>query len=143
MTLVGQGGFWSAGGMRNNSDLPTVVEDLMTHDVVTLASSDPVDRARDLMLSLGIHGLPIVDDRKVVGIVTSHDLVDDWPPGDPLGSIMSHSVVTIEAQASLVEAAQLMKTELVHHLVVVNDRRPVGVISTYDMLDALISGPSV
>ena len=111
----------------------------MTRDVITLAPGDPVDRARDLMLSMGIHGLPIVEDDDVVGIVTSHDLVDDWPAGDPLGSIMSHSVVTIEARASLIEAAELMKSELVHHLIVVANRRPVGVISSYDLLDALIA----
>jgi CBS domain-containing protein len=129
--------------MRKSIEPPTVVEDLMTYDVITLGPSDPVDRARDLMLSMGIHGLPIVEDGAVVGIVTSHDLVDDWPPGDLLGSIMSRSVVTIEAAASLVEAAQLMKSELVHHLVVMEGRRPVGVISSYDMLDALIDGSPV
>lgn len=126
--------------MRNHNDPPTMVEDLMTQDVITLAPGDPVDRARDLMLSMGVHGLPIVEEDEVVGMVTSHDLVDDWPRGDPLGSIMSRSVVTIEATASLSEAAELMKSELVHHLVVESDRRPVGVISTYDMLDALIAG---
>ena len=111
----------------------------MTYDVVTLAVGDPVDRARDLMLSMGIHGLPIVDeDNRIVGIVTSHDLVDDWPPSEPISSVMSHSVVTIESEAGLAEAAQLMKSELVHHLVVVNDRQPCGVISSYDMLEALI-----
>ncbi len=112
----------------------------MTHDVITMEPGDPVDRARDLMLSMGIHGLPVVTDGEVIGMVTSHDLVDDWPPGDPLHSIMSRSVVTVEASASLVEAAELMKSELVHHLVVVSHGRPVGVISTYDMLDALIAG---
>lgn len=112
----------------------------MTRDVITLAPGDPVDRARDLMLSMGIHGIPVVDDDLVIGIVTSHDLVDDWPPGDPIGSIMSRAVVTIDASASLVEAAELMKSELVHHLVAESGRRPVGVISSYDMLDALIGG---
>jgi len=116
----------------------------MTYDVVTLAPEDPVDRARDLMLSMGIHGLPIADDDgRVVGIVTSHDLVDDWPPSEPLSSVMSRSVVTIESDAGLVEAAQVMKSELVHHLVVVSGRRPCGVISTYDMLDALIDGAAL
>lgn len=126
--------------MRNHSDPPTMVEDLMTRDVITLAPGDPVDRARDLMLSMGIHGLPIVEDDRVVGIVTSHDLVDDWPREEALGGIMSRSVVTIEANASLAEAAELMKTELVHHLVVESDRHPVGLISTYDLLDAVLAG---
>lgn len=126
--------------MRKDIDPPAVVADLMTYDVITLAPGDPVDRARDLMLSMGIHGLPIVEDGAVVGIVTAHDLVDDWPAGDPLGSIMSRSVITVDSRASLPEAAELMKSELVHHLIVVSDHRPVGVISTYDMLDALIAG---
>jgi CBS domain-containing protein len=127
--------------MRNSIARPTRVEDLMTNDVVTLTPGDPVDRARDIMLSLAIHGLPIIDeDDRVVGMVTSHDLVDDWPPAEPLETVMRRNVVTIDAQAGLVEAAELMKSELVHHLVVVSGRRPCGVISTYDMLDALIEG---
>ena len=110
----------------------------MTHDVVSMAPTDPVDRARDLMLSLGIHGIPVVDDRKVVGIVTSHDLVDDWPPDQPLADVMTANVVKIDARAGLGEAASLMKSELVHHLVVADGTQPIGVITTYDMLDALI-----
>lgn len=110
----------------------------MTYEPLRLKPTDTVDRARDLMLALGIHGIPIDDEGELVGIVTSHDLVDDWPPDQPLRDVMTANVVKIDARAGLGEAASLMKSELVHHLVVADGTRPVGVITSYDMLDALI-----
>ncbi|MGB5756230.1 MAG: CBS domain-containing protein [Acidimicrobiales bacterium] len=110
----------------------------MTYEPLSLKPSDPVDRARDLMLAFGIHGIPVIDDGRLLGIVTSHDLVDDWPPTEPVRNIMSGDVLTIDIRAGLGEAAELMKARLVHHLVVTDGLEPVGVITTYDLLDALI-----
>ena len=114
----------------------------MTYEALSLKPSDPVDRARDLMLAFGIHGIPIVDDGgQLVGIVTSHDLVDDWSPDQPLSDVMTEGVVTIDVEADLDEAAELMKARLVHHLVVTDRTEPIGVLTTYDLLDALIDQP--
>lgn len=114
----------------------------MTYEPMKLTTSDLVERARDLMLSFGIHGIPIEDgDGRLVGIVTSHDLVDDWLPDQPLAEVMTDQVITIDLEAPLGEAAELMKTELVHHLVVTDAGKPVGVLTSYDMLDALIESP--
>lgn len=124
--------------MRHTNPRPAKVEDLMTYEPLTLKPSDTVDRARDLMLSLGIHGIPIEDNGRLVGIVTSHDLVDDWPPDQPLGDVMTGPVVVVDVEAGIAEAAALMKSRLVHHLVVNDGITPIGVITTYDMLDALI-----
>ncbi len=134
---------WSTVAMmestRNSNDRPSKVEDLMTYEPLSLKPSESVDRARDLMLAFGIHGIPIIDDDSgLLGIVTSHDLVDDWPANEPLQNVMSGAVLTIDIRAGLAEAAELMKTRLVHHLVVTDGLEPVGVLTTYDLLDALI-----
>ena len=132
--------------MRNSNQTPRLAQDLMTSDLITLRDSDTVDQARDLMLTMGIHGIPITGaditdsgSDTVAGIVTSHDLVDEWSGEEPLRNVMSESVVTIHGAATLSEVAQTMKSELIHHLLVTEGRKPVGIISTYDLLDALIA----
>ncbi|TVQ49127.1 MAG: CBS domain-containing protein [Saprospirales bacterium] len=51
------------------------VEDAMTADPVFLDPSDTIGLAADLVLSNKFHSLPIVEGEKIVGIVTSHDLL--------------------------------------------------------------------
>jgi acetoin utilization protein AcuB len=52
-----------------------VVEDLMTHDVLTLGPDDPLGRAAETMRRERIGGLPIVEGGKIVGILTRSDLL--------------------------------------------------------------------
>jgi CBS domain-containing protein len=117
---------------------PKLVEDLMTGDMLTVRAADGLEHARDLMLSLGIHALPVVaEDGKVVGIVTSHDLVDDqlsFEDGPIIEEIMTSPVVTISSEATLREAAEVMRGEFIHHLVVCDRSEPVGILSSFDLL---------
>ena len=46
-----------------------------------------------------------------------------------LDQIMSRSVVTIEARASVLEARELLRKHRIHHLVAVDHGRVVGVVS--------------
>ncbi len=124
--------------MRNSAQPPRLVKDLMTFDVQTLLPTDTIDDARDRMLVGAINAIPIVSEvGQTVGMVTSHDLVDDWEGTMPLSACMSQSVVTIESSASVAEAAQVMRAELIHHLVVTDSGQAVGVLSTFDLLDVL------
>jgi predicted transcriptional regulator len=90
------------------------------------------------MLIGAINAIPIVSEAgQTVGMVTSHDLVDEWEGSTPLSACMTQSVVTIEASATVAEAAQVMRAELIHHLIVADSGQAVGVLSTFDLLDAL------
>ncbi len=115
-----------------------VVKDYLTADLITLGSTDPVSRARDLMLGLGFHGLPVVDDGAVVGIVTSTDLVEEWPQGEPIATIMSRAVRLVDADAPVAVAAELMRGESIHHLVVMDRDGLAGILSSFDLLAALL-----
>lgn len=116
-----------------------VVRDYLTADLITLGSTDPVSRARDLMLGLGFHGLPVVDDGSVVGIVTSADLVEEWPQGEPIATIMSRAVRLVDADAPISVAAELMRGESIHHLVVMDRDGLAGILSSFDLLAALVA----
>lgn len=117
----------------------TPIEVLMGPSVICVSPDDPISRARQLMLGLRHHGLPVVDrEGMVVGIITSSDLVEQWPTLEPVETAMSRPVLTIDLRASAAEAAILMFEAGVHHLVVTRDERPVGVVSSFDLLQALI-----
>ncbi len=94
------------------------------------------------MLTMAIHALPVVDeDGELVGIITSHDLVDDelsFEDGSTIAEIMNSPVVVIDVEASIAEAAQTMRAEHIHHLVVLEDREPVGILSSFDLLQLLV-----
>ena len=127
-------------GGSQRAPLELIVDDLMVTGVVSLDPDTTVGRARELMLGLGIHGLPVVDDvGEVVGIVTSSDLVEEWPHGEPVSAIMSSRVLSIQVDAPVVEAAEEMLNAKIHHLLVRRGEQPVGILSSLDLLAAIVS----
>jgi len=50
------------------------VEDAMTPDPFTVAPDDPLDKAVELMLHHKIGGIPVVEQQKVVGMITETDV---------------------------------------------------------------------
>jgi len=121
--------------------LPHTVDDIMTDDLMTIERSGTIGQARDLMLALGINALPVVDNGEVIGILTSPDLADDWSEDLAVSVAMSSPVHRIHPEATLQAAADQMLSLEVHHLIVDNGSR-IGIITTFDLMRALIALPS-
>ena len=51
------------------------VGDVMTREIFSVSSVDPVFSAAQLMVDRRIHRLPVVDDGQLIGLVTSMDIV--------------------------------------------------------------------
>ncbi|MEJ2009698.1 MAG: CBS domain-containing protein [Acidobacteriota bacterium] len=51
------------------------VRDIMSQNVITVTEVDTLETVLDKMLKCGLHRLPVVRDKKPVGIVTRHDLL--------------------------------------------------------------------
>lgn len=131
--------------MMKSDSIPFLVSDLMTDDLITIPVTERVGRARDLILGLGFHALPVLENdpvagERVVGIVTTLDLADDWHDATPVRDVMSELPFRIAADATLVEAAETMRKHEVHHLLVENDGVVAGLISSFDMLAAFVAG---
>mgnify|MGYP002630084680 CR=1 FL=1 len=114
----------------------------MTPDLIAVGPSDRTGRARDLLMTLALHALPVMDGNDVVGIVTTSDLVDDWPDDEPVSTIMSTAPHTIAAEAGFREAVDVMIDRRIHHLLVESDGEVIGILSSLDLLHLLATHPS-
>jgi len=113
----------------------TKVSDLMARKLVTASPRDTVADARKLMSSERIHAVPIVDgDGLLDGIVSTADLVDVIDGSTPLRRVMSPNVFTIPQYNDISAAARKMRRHRIHHIVVTHERKPVGIVSSFDLL---------
>jgi CBS domain-containing membrane protein len=132
---------------------PLLVSDLMTEDVFTLRASDDLTALYDLMDAEHIRHIPVIDgESEVVGLVTHRDLLRSALDGQadlPLsmqreilgrmtvGRIMIRDIETIEPDASIGEAAQLMLDNKYGCLPVVEGKRLVGILTEADFVRCL------
>lgn len=111
------------------------VNELMTRDLATFQPHATVGELEELMADLDVHALPVVDEQGIaVGIVSASDLGPDVPRTTSAASLMNDRVYTIDHEADAKEAAQMMQDQSVHHLVVTERGRAVGMLSTFDLL---------
>jgi len=93
-------------------------------DPVTVTPQMKVRDAIALQQQHGISGLPVVEGRKVVGIVTNRDLRFEARLDEPVRNIMTpqERLVTMREGATLEEAQQLMHKHRLERVLIVNDR---------------------
>ncbi len=138
----------------NTSLFREPVSKIMTTNVITLAPRDLMMRVKEIFATENIHHIPVVDgEDRVIGIVSQNDfskilhgftlfrtqksedynnamlnalLVED---------VMTKQVATLHPEDSITIAADIFKENLFHALPVVdNDKKLVGILTTYDLL---------
>lgn len=138
-----------------DTDLPDehTVRAWMSNPEHTAPPGMPIDEAFALMKREDIRHLLVVDDDELVGLVTDRDLrrpvkdgvmvslADLYRLGDELtvGDVMSDEVVTVEPDEHIATAARIMVENKFNCLPVTNDDRVVGIVTSSDLLAALVS----
>lgn len=113
------------------------VDELMHAPVMTITKHQTVGHARELMADHHISALPVVGpDRELLGIVTATDLLDahGHAEGAPVSQVMAHEPLTVHPADGPHVAARIMRNHRIHHVVVVDDHRVTGMVSTFDLL---------
>ena len=125
------------------------VLDLMTSPIRTCAPDLPVLEAAGLMAAERIHCLAVVEvpedpaqDDRFLGVLSDLDLVNALD-GPAAAELAGAPVESVAADAPLTEAVHQMHESRAQHLVVVarGSGRPVGMLSTLDVLRALTDAP--
>jgi len=120
-----------------------IVDEVMNRELFSLPPGEPVERALQEILGLGITAAPVLDpERRPVGMVALRDLVDA-PPESRVGERMTRPAVTVIAGTRIADAARLLGMTGLHHATVVNaEGVAVGFLSILDLMRGLVGIPT-
>ncbi len=125
------------------------IRDIMTPEVTTLGRNDSLQLVKDIMTLGRVRHFPVVDDGKVVGVVSQRDLYRAslgsvmkygekaqraFLEGIVVKEVMSDPPITIAPHASVQEAARLMMENKIGCLPVLEGSKLVGIVTESDML---------
>jgi CBS domain-containing protein len=127
------------------------VGDVMSDAILVCRGKTPVVSAARAMTSAGWRSVLVVDSKgKILGVVSGYDLlrfVKEGADNKQVVRDVMHPALTIDIQASLREAADLMIQNHYHRLVVIDkdnpDAFPLGAISSFDIVAEMASPDSV
>jgi CBS domain-containing protein len=125
------------------------VREIMTLEVTTLGRNDSLQLAKDIMTLGRVRHFPVVEDEKVVGVVSQRDLYRAslgsvmkygekaqraFLEGIAVKEVMNEPPITIAPHASVKEAARLMVEKKIGCLPVLEGPKLVGIVTETDML---------
>jgi CBS domain-containing protein len=113
------------------------IRDIMTDEVECCTLLDNVYEVASKMKELNVGAIPIVDQKKLVGMITDRDIVirgiaERHPPSSKVEDIMSNNLITISPDASSREAVKLMAENQIRRLPVVEGDELIGIVSLGD-----------
>jgi acetoin utilization protein AcuB len=128
---------------------PVLVQNCMTDEVVTVQPYTSLLEAHGLMGTKRIRSLPVMDNNHLVGLVTRTDLMSSDPSRlgtknnqefslkiltQDVEKVMTKSVITIQPDKEVIEAARLMVEHKFHVLPVVDEKQAmVGILTESDL----------
>lgn len=114
------------------------VERIMTTPPVVVVPSMSIAGARKLLARNSIHHLPVVEQGRLVGILSAADVAHAAPTAS-VADAMQAEPISVPAGATLREAAAILATGMFHSLpVITSDGVVVGIITTSDLITVLL-----
>ena len=122
------------------------VKDIMTSEVITTTSDVDVINAFEKLMEYKISSLPVLEDDKLVGIITATDvghnlILDKYELGTSVKEIMIDKVVTVSPEDTIETAINIMKDSvssgILNQLPVVDGDKLVGIISDGDIIQEI------
>ncbi len=129
------------------------VVDIMTPNPVTVTPNNAIATAIALMRAGGFRRLPVIENGRLVGIVTARDIrlasnapsavQEHWYDNYflqhiPVSACMTRNPITISPDSPIAEAARLMRDHKIGGLPVIEGGRLIGIITETDLLNYLL-----
>jgi acetoin utilization protein AcuB len=117
------------------------IVNLMTPDPVTIDQHDKLSKAKAMMQAGNFRRLPVVDDGRLVGILTERDLqkYSGFLESTRVTAAMRTSLITVTPYDTVEFAARLMLKHKIGGLPIVADGTLVGIVTTTDLLKAFLN----
>ncbi len=119
-----------------------LVKDIMSKALISVDPSTTAFQVAKMMQQGGIGALIVKKDGKPEGIITDRDFaikiaVDKVPIDTPIDKVASYPLLTINSNEPIVAAANLMSSKKVRKLVVLENDKVVGIITSTDLVNQL------
>jgi acetoin utilization protein AcuB len=129
------------------------VADWMTEGVLAVETFDSIAVARRLMAKHRVNQLPVLDNDRLVGIVTDRDIRDAYPTSLMINraeeidrfadkitveEVMTHDVFVVRPDTALATAVGLLRRHRIGALPVIKDQKLLGIITRSDILDFVL-----
>jgi CBS domain-containing protein len=109
-------------------------------EVATIGAEARLSEAVRVLGDRRIGALPVVEDERVVGIISERDVIYslkdhgaevlDWP----ISRVMSSPAITVDPSTEVLSALALITQKRVRHLPVVSGGRLIGIVSIGDLV---------
>lgn len=116
------------------------ISSIMTKDVITISPDTTFNEVKKILFTNRIHHLPVVEKTKLVGIITSYDLVkiaDDFSKiqDNSIRSFMTKKIARLEPEDKIGTAAEVFLENMFHGIPIVDsDNVLKGIVTTHDVL---------
>ncbi len=134
------------------------VADWMSKRVLAVETFDSIGVARQLMAKHRVNQLPVLENEKLVGLVTDRDIRDAYPTSMMINhgkaidrfadsvtveEVMSHDVMVVRPETDLATAVGLLRRHRIGSLPVMKNGKLVGIVTRSDILDFVLRGAGI
>jgi len=134
-------------------DKTAAIETIMTRDLITLHPKDTLSEVKEVFQSHTIHHIPVVEEDKMLGIVSKTDLdyyerhYDHLSYGKmleegqlrlyKLEDVMTKGLATLTPKSPISDALELLKENIFHAIPIEQEGKLVGIVTPHDIICAL------
>ena len=109
--------------------------------VPRLSPDEDVRKVAQLMIDTDSQLLPVFEDGELIGVVTADAIlrkVVSFLDAATVAEAHSADLVSLDPESTLGDALHVFRNQRITHLPVVDDSRPVGILSLYDVTDLTV-----
>jgi len=116
------------------------ISSIMTKDVITVSPDSTLGEVKKILFSNRIHHLPVVEKNKLVGIISTYDLVkieDNFEDveSNSIQNYMTTKIARLEPTDKIGSAAEVFLENMFHGLPIVDANNVLkGIVTTHDVL---------
>ena len=119
-----------------------LVKEIMTRVLISVDPSTTVYQVAKMMEQGGLGAIIVKEDNIPKGIITDRDFaikiaINKYSLDTPVHKVASYPLQTINSNESILVAADIMSAKKIRKLVVVDDGKVVGIITSTDIVNQL------
>ena len=116
------------------------IKDVMSPLTLSLESTATASDAAKIMETRNLEAVVVIENKKLVGIITDRDYTiklgsHAYPIDTPINRLMSYPLISIDQDAEISIALDLMKKNKIKRLPVVSNEIVLGMVTMNDLVD--------